>query len=493
MESAKRLKFPRALAIASIAVSISFISTLFVTGVAFADVSSKDRCNERSTSQREFGCSYYLAEGSTRKGFEEYICILNSWEETVATSIVYMLEAGDNIEENVELPPHSRTTINVNDAIGKGEDVSTTIYSQKPIVVERPMYFYHHTGGNIVFSGGHNAMAAESLSKTYYFAEGYTELFLERFFDTYLCFLNPNTVKAEVGIKYLFKDSEPLVQEIEIEPERRMTVSVNDYVGYGKEVSMIVESDQPILVERPMYFFYNDWVPGGTNVIGATELSANFYFAEGCTREMSVTDAFNTFLCLGNPTDSDATVNVTYYYQEDIPPKTVPHELPAQSRRTVNVNRSTEADDDKNVSMKVESTTPIIAERPMYFYLNGTYRGGHNIMGINDPKNEFCFAEGCTRHGFQEWLSLFNPSGTVSNVKITYTLGTGEVMEQEVAVQPVTRSTVNVNQFVGAGQDVSCKVESDRPIVAERPMYFLHGFDTGMTWSGGTVVMGKTQ
>jgi hypothetical protein len=61
-----------------------------------------------------------------------------------------------------------------------------------------------------------------------------------------------------------------------------------------------------------------------------------------------------------------------------------------------------------------------------------------------------------------------------------YMLGDGTNTEATVTVAPNKRYTRDVLADVGAGQDVSVRVESDRDIVAERPMYFnYHGWATG--------------
>ena len=51
-----------------------------------------------------------------------------------------------------------------------------------------------------------------------------------------------------------------------------------------------------------------------------------------------------------------------------------------------------------------------------------------------------------------------------------------------------TRLTVSANSDVGANQDISAKVSSDKPIIVERPMYFNY---QGV-WTGGSDVMGFT-
>jgi hypothetical protein len=44
-------------------------------------------------------------------------------------------------------------------------------------------------------------------------------------------------------------------------------VNVNDDAGANQDISAEVSSDQPIIVERPMYFDYQGWT-GGHDVVG---------------------------------------------------------------------------------------------------------------------------------------------------------------------------------------------------------------------------------
>ncbi|MDD5668376.1 MAG: DUF5719 family protein, partial [Actinomycetota bacterium] len=124
--------------------------------------------------------------------------------------------------------------------------------------------------------------------------------------------------------------------------------------------------------------------------------------------------------------------------------------------------------------------------RPMYFLYGGAWRGGHVAAGVRAPKNTWFFAEGTTRPGFQEWLSLQNPGEVDANVTMSLLLDGGEVRDVGVAVPSHTRVTVAVHNIVEAGRDVSVVVKSNRAIVAERPMYFLYREN----WPGGHVVPG---
>ncbi|MEW6553510.1 MAG: DUF5719 family protein, partial [Actinomycetota bacterium] len=158
-------------------------------------------------------------------------------------------------------------------------------------------------------------------------------------------------------------------------------------------------------------------------------------------------------------------------------------EVPARSRLTVSVNDA--VGPDKDVSMRVTSDYAVVAERPMYFDFAGHFPGGHNVMGAAAPATSWYFAEGTTRAGFVEYLTLANPGDAGAQVTVEYMLGSGQgdnvVQTWEVPAR--SRLTVSVNDAVGPDKDVSMRVTSDYAVVAERPMYFDYG---SAVWSGGS-------
>lgn len=469
---------------------LAFLTIALFSTLCYAKTGSgREEANGNRDTDAKYRHTYYLAEGYTGGGFDQYICIQNYHEQEIEVKIIYMLSEGGNLEIEYTIPSTSRETIFVNDEIGPDHEVSSVVRSEKPVVVERPIYFWW--GGMPAITGGHDVLASPFLSEWFYFAEGCTNFQTDRYFNTYLCFLNPNEEEANVEIAYLFPDEPPISQRIVIEPERRNTICVEDYVGYQKEVSSVINSDLPILVERPMYFHYNDLFQGGSDVVGALRLANTHYFAEGCTWEGSIDDAYSTFLCLCNPNNETANVVVTYMYESG-ETKLVPHLVPGYRRHTVDVNKEA-GDDHYGVSMKVDSSVPIVAERPMYFCKDGRYMGGHDVVGLEKPEQNFYFAEGCTRNGFVEYLCLMNPGDVAATVAIDYMTGTGEDLYQETTVNPHSRATIEVNEAVGVGKDVSCRVDSDIPIIAERPMYFIYGMERGLNRSGGHIVMGDTR
>jgi hypothetical protein len=427
--------------------------------------------------------AYYLAEGSTRGAFAEWLCLQNYNDSACEAKVVYMPEGSDNIEKTYGVPGHSRITINVASDAGVNKDLGCVVYSSMPLVVERPMYFWG------IQNGGHDTVAPSSLSTIFYFAEGYAQREPGKLFETYLCLLNPNDTTATVNIHYSFPSGSPMNKQYQVPAHARKTVKVNEDIGEppgGKEVSTALDSDIPILAERPEYFFYNGYCGGGSCVTGRPYTSTTFYFAEGCTANSD--PHFDTYVCLGNPGDSDATAVITYMTENGEMFAGAPVFLPAHSRKTVLANN--EVPPNQNISITVDSDNPIIAERPTYFTLRGnTYVGGDDVIGINQPYNRFYFAEGCTRSGFEEWFCLENPNDTDANVAITYMTMTGETPVQNVVVPAFSRKTVNVNAFIGPDKDISAVVSSDVPIVAERPMYFNYQSKA----NGGHVVIGDVR
>nr|WP_303646076.1 hypothetical protein [Candidatus Solincola tengchongensis] len=99
-----------------------------------------------------------------------------------------------------------------------------------------------------------------------------------------------------------------------------------------------------------------------------------FYFAEGYTGK----DTFEEYLCLMNPNEEQTTAHITYMFSDG---STKEQDLPIgkTSRATVNVKAA--VGEDRDVSVKVTSSLPIVCERPMYFNYAGAWTGGHVVMG----------------------------------------------------------------------------------------------------------------
>jgi len=71
------------------------------------------------------------------------------------------------------------------------------------------------------------------------------------------------------------------------------------------------------------------------------------------------------------------------------------------------------------------------------------------------PASSFCFAEGYTGDNFAEYLCLGNPNATAATASVTYLFSDGTTKPASYSVPATGRTTVNVNNEVGAGKEVS--------------------------------------
>ena len=434
--------------------------------------------------------TFYFAEGSTRPGFEPYLCIANPGQAAAEVDITYMLGDGITREQTLAVPAASRATVAVASILGSADDTAhdfgavVTCTNGQVIVAERPMYFIYGSGG---WKGGSCAMGATSTAEAWYFAEGYTG----PGFDEWLCVLNPGGTSANLTFNlHTQEEGLKVVTGNSVAPHSRQSFMVNTILGNNYQTSLELLSDQPIVAERPMYFDYQGWgAPrswtGGHCVMGANDLNTEYYFAEGTTRSN-----FQEWLTIQNPNTTAITVDALY---QPAPGQggniAKSYAIEAGKRFTLYV--PAEAGPDKDLSVKLSSTSLFLAERPMYFDYTGfgaDYQGGDCAIGSCGASSEWFFAEGYTGAGFQEWLTLQNPGDTDSLVEIIYyTQEAGALPARTVTVPPKSRLNVRVNDSAGPDYQLSCRLRvlSGPPIVVERPMYFnQHDL------KGGHVVVG---
>ena len=424
---------------------------------------------------------FYFAEGTTRTNFQEYLCISNPDDHDATASVTYLFTDGTTKDASYTIPANSRCTVNVNSVVGPNKDLSLKVLSSTPnLVTERPMYFDY----NGKWTGGSDAIGATAPNKNWYFAEGNTL----PDFDQYITVLNPSESSANLTFHYMVEGQGEKSITGRVGPHSRATFKTRDQIDSNLDISLYLESDQPVVAERSMYFNYlglaaNNWT-GGHDVVGANFPTKDWYFAEGTTRKNSVDGQFEQWLCLLNPRAAPLTVTATYQLAAGQgSPVSKSYTIPAQQRLTVSVN--SEIGQGKDCSVYLHSTSGFIAERPMYFNYQGKWTGGSDVLGANNPAQTWYLAEGTTRPNFDEWLCLQNPGDTDAHTTINYYTANGQVITKQWMVKANNRLTVSATSDVGENQDISAKVSSDQPIIVERPMYFDYN-----GWTGGHDVVG---
>jgi exo-beta-1,3-glucanase (GH17 family) len=412
---------------------------------------------------------WYLAEGYTGSGIQEYVCVGNAGSAAAEVTFTFLFNDRRSIELTRSIAARSRYTVDVNQVVGKDREVSVIVSSaSSALAVERSEYFLY----NGVYPGSHIAQAVTATSRTWYFAEGYTG----PGFDEYICVLNPGSTPASLTFQFQGTCGDETRGGLSVPANSRRTFKVNDLVGCDKEVSVKLLSDVPVVAERPMYFYYRGstnlhW-EGGHCVMGASTLATEFMFAEGTTRA-----GFEEWLTIQNPNASAMTVKAVYQFGPGQGgPMSRNYRVEGKRRLTVFV--PDEVGRGKEVSVRLTSPTPFLAERPLYYYnihSGLVFEGGHCAAGIPAARQQWFLAEGYTGKYFEEWLCIQNSSAEDAVLDVEYyTQQAGPLPVRTVKVPGNTRVTLFVNEHAGPDLELAVRltVKSGPNVVVERPIYF---------------------
>jgi hypothetical protein len=332
--------------------------------------------------------------------------------------------------------------------------VSAVVKSDSPVAVQRTLRF-NYKG---IWDGQTTLVGSTSPGKNFNFAEGYTG----PGFDEYLTLANPNDVTVPATVTYLFGDGTTQTQVVPLAAHSRSTVEVRRIVGSDREVAATVTAPDNIMVERPMYFIFQGRWTGGHVSGGLTAPATHLTFAEGYTG-----GGFAEYLTLLNPGAAPANVDITYLLpggQSVRKSITVgPH-----SRATVDVNKDVP---NTEVSADLQSSQPIVAERPMYFAYQGVVTGGHDVVGSTAPARYWLFPAGDTVGSTETYLTVAN----ALDHSVTFTMyiydDQGAVMTRNDAVGPHSRQTVNLGPEAGSGRRLGVQLAATDPVTVEMPTY----------------------
>lgn len=180
---------------------------------------------------------------------------------------------------------------------------------------------------------------------------------------------------------------------------------------------------------------------------------------------------FDEYILLLNPNPKPTLVTFTFMRPDGTTANHV-EEVPGNSRFTLKVNDYQQF---QEVSTRVVSDQPVIAERAMYFNYRNTFTGGNDCMGVTKPKPKWYLAEGYTGGTFETYVLVQNPNTNPADIKFTFMLPGGATVTKKLKAAPSSRMTVRLNDIPGLkNAAVSTVVEctSGDGIIAERSSYF---------------------
>jgi hypothetical protein len=191
---------------------------------------------------------WYLSEGSTANGMETWILVQNPTYPETHVKIDYMTTKGKVSGPSLTIPSSSRQNVFVADTVKNAASVSTVVSSDNPVICERAMY-----GNNRAWA--HDSIGVMSPRKTWYLPEGATAGGME----TWVTVQNPGSERAGVSLTYMTARGARKGPSLVMPPNTRRTFFVADTVPNVWEVSTMVSSDKPVIVERAMYGNKRAW------------------------------------------------------------------------------------------------------------------------------------------------------------------------------------------------------------------------------------------
>ncbi len=313
--------------------------------------------------------------------------------------------------------------------------------------------------------------------RSYLLAEGATG----DAFDTNVAIANHADIEAPVRVRLMGDAGVAYELTHVLPPSGRMDFELGALlpgtaVGIATEVVSL--RGVPLSVERLM-----TW---GTDASGAhagravTGPSRVWYFAEGNA------GSFDTYWLVMNPQDEPVTVTATFLLDEG---ETITYTTGVRAHERLNIPAwFVDGLAGRSFGATFEATRPIAVERAMYFAGAFPWKGGHSSSGAVSPHTRWYFAEGATGAFFDTFILLSNPNAEPAGVTVTYLLADGRTVFRQVMVDPFARLTVWADTDPDlAAAEMSIVLDADRPIVAERSMYW--SLDA-VSWEDGTVVLG---
>jgi hypothetical protein len=199
----------------------------------------------------------------------------------------------------------------------------------------------------------------------------------------------------------------------------------------------------------------------------AAEGTFRRYLAEGVQ-----TDSMRTQLAIANPHDTDARATLTFETTTGARTQ-VPVDVPARSRRTVDLSTVPELDG-ASFSTILESDQELALDRLIVFDAQGS--GASLEAAVDQPAAAWYFAEGSTVDPQELFYLVQNPGDSEARVQVRYLLPGGAApVVRTYAVAPGSRATIWVDREnpALASTDVAAEITSvdGTPIVVERSLY----------------------
>ncbi len=429
-----------------------------------------------------------FAEGATGPFFDVQFALFNASPIAPARTLLrFLRDDGATVSRLVVVPPLGRATVDPETVDGMEQAAfATLVEADQVVVVDRTMSW---DAGHY---GSHAETGTPAPSTTWYLAEGATH----SGFDLFYLLQNPGNVAAEVDITYLLPAGAPLARRYVVPPHSRANVWVDQETTAlsATDVSAVITSSQPIVVERAMYLNSQGRLFGaGHASAGVTAASPEWFLAEGATG-----DYFDLFVLVANPGETDADITATYLLPDGTT-LTKLYRVGARSRYTIWVDHEDPRLADTSVSTTVTSTNgvPVIVERAMWWPgpTAATWAEAHGSPGVTAAAARWALAEGEEggRLDTRTYVLIANTSSRAGRVNVSVHLESGLSSTQSWTLAANSRTTLSMRDVFPETRDrrfatvVESAGETPLALVVERAMYSNAGNEV---WAAGTDAVG---
>jgi hypothetical protein len=325
------------------------------------------------------GTSYTIPYLDTTANHSNYLAVLNPSTSSMTATIKYYPAAGGTpVTATHTVAAQSRGTVNVGSESGivSGAYYWAQVTLSTAGLVERSLYLQDTATG---YTGGGTIVGVTAPQSSWSFAEGHTaSTYSERY-----VLVNPSLSTSTLATLTLYKlDGTTAVTQVALAPGELELVSANNLLGSAADNGAQVQATGAIFAERVMSVLYTGGIGGSgsssipcfTETVGTPLPGEQYYFAEGFTGTN-----FEELLSLLNPDPSTtATVTVTLQPAGGGSPTIKTYTVNPHTRATENISSVLSG---QNISMLVQSTVSIVAERELYFDFGGTDTGADAVVG----------------------------------------------------------------------------------------------------------------
>jgi len=313
---------------------------------------------------------------------------------------------------------------------------------------------------------------------------------------------NPQSATVDATIRFLRPFGPPIERTYRLPPGSRTTIQVDGVAPElaATDVSGVVTSSLPIIVERAMYLDRpGQRFAAGHESAGVVAPATQWFLAEGNTGPF-----FDLFILLANPNPNEAAIRLDYMQPDGLTLSKV-YSVPPDGRATIWVDdeefpagSGNKALANAAVSTTVTATNgvPIIVERTMW-WPQPVWQEAHNSPATTVTGTLWALAEGEVGglRASETYILIANTSATPGEAVVTLCFEDGTNVSRSYALAPHSRTSVPVS-FPVTGGGFGSPVENRRfgaliksrgpapaQIVVERAMYTSPG---GAVWAAGT-------